>query len=100
MWKITKLETISSLNGLQNVVYKIWWEYSLTENNITESINGIVELSSPNPESFIIYANLTEAIVLDWVFTKVTKDFVEYFVHKAIQDKTQPTTVILTNPWE
>lgn len=64
MIQIKKINYISSLNDLTDVVINLNWEYSLEG---FQSISGTLSLPLPSPENFIPIDELTEDIMITWV---------------------------------
>ena len=64
IWKINSLECIKPDN---NIVYKIHWEVTATDNKNTVSLNDVctIDLDQSNP--LIDYSKLTELEVLKWL---------------------------------
>lgn len=74
--KIDGLECTISKNGLTNVVEKINWVYTLSENDKSYTINGAVNVPDPNPNEFRPFEELTNEIVLVWLTSMI--NFEEY----------------------
>ncbi len=64
MIQIKKINYISSLNDLTDVVINLNWEYSLEG---FQSISGTLLLPLPSSENFIPIDGLTEDIMVTWV---------------------------------
>ena len=75
--EITSLECVPSLDGLTNVVAKINWTYTGTQDNEKNyRITGTTPVPTPTPEVFTPYEDLTFEIVEGWLNTIV--DFTAY----------------------
>jgi hypothetical protein len=70
--KILSINIVPSLDGLNNVVRSINWEYSGND----YAINGTQEVPEPNPLTFTPIEELSEEIVMSWLVG--IKDFSEY----------------------
>jgi hypothetical protein len=104
-WLIEKLVCKASQDGLSNVVYEVHWRYvkSLTLNGEEYSVNnsGVAKLSSPDPNSFTGYDDLTKAQVVAWVQAKLGQEYItdmDSRLTSSINDKS--TQVILDLPFE
>ncbi|NBQ97251.1 MAG: hypothetical protein EBT26_02005 [Microbacteriaceae bacterium] len=99
MWKIIKLECLLNYNNLQNVVLKAYWEYTISQDNEQETISGIKQFTAPSEDNFIPYENLTEQIVLDWLWKEISKQATEELAIKKLNDKINPPIISLSLPW-
>lgn len=104
-WTIQNLECLTNLNDTQNIVYSIFWQAYATRvadgKTYTSSQNGktdIIVSSGP----FIPYEELTEQILLEWLFNRLSDDKinVENALEKEIDEIINPIKVILTPPWK
>ena len=66
-----KIKSINCVeeNGLTSVVNSINWEYVGKDDAKIVSDQGVQEVPSPNPESFIQVTELTKEIVTAWLTT-------------------------------
>jgi hypothetical protein len=99
MWSITKLECLPSLDGLSDVVVKIFWTFIAQASTDQEIYTGITQVTA-DPENFTPYANLTKEQVLGWVWSVVDKDATEAMVNKRLQDRLSPPLIDPPLPWE
>lgn len=70
--KIKNVDCIVSLNGLSNIIKSVNWEYG--DENI--SISGTAELSEPDANNFILFEEITNNMVKEWI--QKTIDFSSY----------------------
>lgn len=80
-WVINSLDVLTSLNDLNNVVYKVHYEYIATSeevdeegNNYTGKIKGKMDIDVPDSENFIEFEDLTEDQVIGWLESKLNMD--------------------------
>jgi hypothetical protein len=106
-WNILKIECKISENNLSNVVYKVHWECVITEfvNNQTyySGVSASTNLSSPDPDNFILYESLTEEQVVVWLLDSIGDPAVqELYVDliKSLNEQITPTIVSLALPWK
>lgn len=76
-WKITRLECIPAFNNLTNLVVQVWYECVATNDADTKKLDGRIGIKYEEQNEFIEFENLTEEIVLSWVFSEVSKDGAE-----------------------
>ena len=56
---------------LSSVVVTVNWNYTLHDDGNVETINQTMELSNPDPNSFIPYDQLTQDTVKGWIVSGV-----------------------------
>ena len=100
-WKINLLDCKVDENNLKDVVYTVHWIYNATnENGITAEIYGAQIISSPNPEDFTPYDQITKEQVVGWL--EGSMDVVE--MNKKLDDQidliVNPVNVTLPPPFE
>lgn len=109
-WTFDTLETIPSQDGLTDVVKIVHWNITGvdSETNISAKMVGRETLSSPDPESFIAFDDITEETVKAWVLGKLrrknqTSEDVEQNLKDSIvtqiRNKLSPPTEERTPPW-
>lgn len=75
VWKIDKLECIKVFENKSNVVYRIYYSLTAILDQYSASYQSSRELGfDPNAENFIEYENLTEDIVLGWLFSSLGEE--------------------------
>lgn len=92
VWKILGLKAFPNLDGKANVVYSAHWSYG--------PLDAVVEFDKPS-DKFIPFDQLTEDVVLGWVWEKTPKAAWEAQV-KAVEDAVknqQSPTVPVALPW-
>ncbi len=104
-WLIEKLICKASQNGLENVVYEVHWRYvkslTLNEEDYSVNNNGVLKLSSPDPNSFTDYNDLTKAQVVGWVQTSLGQEYITEMDSRLTASLTDKSTqVILDLPFQ
>jgi len=66
-WKILQLDVTQQNAGVENFVYNAHWKCELSENGKTIDRYGSVAFPYNPDNSFIPFAELSEAIVVGWV---------------------------------
>jgi len=84
-WKVTQLKRKLD-TGL---VFNAFYEVSATDGEFSAETNGRVSLGQPDSENFIPYEDLTESVVLNWVYEKVGKEM-ENLLLENIENQKNP----------
>lgn len=108
VWKIDYVDAFTSpVNSLEQVVKSCRWTAEITDvqedsqgntSTVTASNYGYCEFSEPDSESFINFNELSNATVLEWVWSKVDKEAVEAGLVDEVLRKRTPATVQLPLP--
>lgn len=102
-WKVEQLDCTPSANGMTNVVRIVHWRVNATDgNNHFTSVYGTQGLESPDPSSFIQYANLTSNQVITWVQDAMGANAVSQLysdLDSAIYNLINPQSVSPVLPW-
>jgi hypothetical protein len=67
---ITKAMTRPHVNGLADVIGKVFWEVTFEQDGLKSKGVGETVLDAPTSESFVEFAQLTEQQIIDWVIAK------------------------------
>jgi len=88
----TYLWTIQQLNRLtaDGYVVTVHYNVSATDGTYNSSVYGTVSYQQQPGETFIPYDDLTEAIVVGWVQTRLGKDTVEASLQSQINAQINP----------
>lgn len=91
-WKITGLKKAPSLDGLNDVVTGIRFDYTGTDADSGEShtFNGAVPVGAPNSENFTPISSLTEAEVIEWAKANHPTDHMNQMIEKGVLAKITP----------
>jgi hypothetical protein len=103
-WNVNQIECIKSLEELTNVVVKIYYSATATSGTYTATHRSAIGLRRPgDPENFIEYENLSEDIVLSWVFNAIggteAKMAIETALTAKIEKELNEPTEITPLPW-
>ena len=67
-WEIMNLHPQKSLDGLSDVISAISYVYRGTrEDGVNAFVSGMLNLPTPNVESFIDYGNITRETIISWL---------------------------------
>lgn len=103
-WTIESLECIPSQDELQDVVYKAYWVYSGSDEEMYSGTkHGLIDLPDPDSDSFIPYDELDEATVVAWVATQFTDEQISAMqtdIELEIASLKSLPTVIKPLPWK
>ena len=102
-WVISQLDSKINLDGMQDVISCIHWRYQATEiiEDKTYSIDtyGATSIEQPNPQSFVPYADITEAQVIGWLEAVLPITDMQANLNAQIELLKNPTDIVLPNPW-
>ena len=97
-WKVTSVKTKTE-NGNQDAVVQTYWTKTGTdENGNSGTFSGATPFSTigmPEGYEFVPFAQLTEAMVLDWIKAVVVGGYEEHVnaqIQKQIDEKVNPIT--------
>jgi hypothetical protein len=99
VWKINQLEK----NVLNGIVVTIHWECTGTEEITGTSARtygsiGLKTIDSNDP-NFILFENLSEQQVLDWLMKAIHVEDYKKAIINQIEELNSPQVVITTPPW-
>lgn len=92
-WKVNQLKRRLDTGLVFNASYQV----SATDGEINAETSGSVSLGEPDPESFIPYEDLTENVVLNWIYGKVGIEM-ENQLAEIIENQKNPKEAIGL-PW-
>lgn len=96
-WTVTRMTVYEQLDTFPNFVNKVYYSCTAEDNGVSKTITGICELTEKD-EPYILYKDLTEGIVLDWIWNHgVDKAAVESELDSAIH---QLNNLVLPLPWQ
>jgi hypothetical protein len=98
-WTFPQFIVSPTYDGLSNVVTAINWVCTGTDNGVTASNSGTVQLGSPNPAEFIPYADITQAVAYAWVSQTVSIMSVENGITAQINEISQPVIQTQAPPY-
>ena len=102
-WTISSMDCYVQQDNLSDVVYCVHYQCTDTQTIDGKEYSGRVysTCSLPAPEgSFIAYNDLTQDIVLNWIWANgVDKDATEAAVNAQIQSAAHPTVISPALPW-
>jgi hypothetical protein len=98
--KITKIGKLSApVQGLEDVVSLIDWQYVASSGETWVAQNGRTVLPAPNPEEFIPFNEITHATVVAWVNSRHDFSKISAELNIELAAKLQPTIVETAPPW-
>lgn len=103
-WVMNKLYCHQEYDGYANVVYKVHWERTVSnEAGVTASIWGEDNLDVDNIVDFVPFENLTPAEVVDWVENALgparLKEINDYLI-QTLRTIESNSSLISEKPWE
>jgi hypothetical protein len=91
-WKLRSLKKADT-SSFDNVVVETSWDCIGTDQNGVFGVyNGVTQFNpfDVDGDSFVAYEDLTEAIVLDWIYTTFVgnyKDHIDLLITRQIDEK-------------
>lgn len=99
-FKVNKIETAPSLDGLTNVVTRVRYDYIGEDEDGNEGVfAGVTPMPAPDAESYTALEELTEADVVSWLEAVADKPHMQQRITKQIQAKVAPKYVDTPLPW-
>jgi len=100
-WTISALECKVKEDDMTDVVYIVHWRYNATdENGITAGTYGAQSVSSPSPEDFTPYDQLTKEQVVGWLEADIDVPAMNLNLDEQINLIINPVDVTLPPPFE
>lgn len=103
-WVISQLNCAVESDGLPNVINTIHWRYQATQIDGDKTwfaeTYGSSNVSQPNPQNFIPYADVTEAEVIGWLEQILPVSDMQSSLEANINLQINPVEVTLPLPWE
>ena len=95
-WEISSLETYVQKDTLPYVVFNIHYRYKVTDADGNEAdVFGQQRVGDPDPESFTNFADITEDMVIGWLESSVSVEYLKESVDARLAEKVTPTKVTL-----
>lgn len=101
-WSFPQLDVVPSEDGLTDVVQTIHWRLTGVDGQYSAGVYGTVTVGPPNPQSFIPYAQLTEAEVQQWTVDTLGQEQVDLMmanIQTQIDNQINPPIVPMNPPW-
>jgi hypothetical protein len=100
VWIVEWMKTTPTSADPAEAVITIGWRCSGTDGDYSGSVYSTVSLPAADPASFIPYADLTQDVVLGWVWANgVDKDSAEAAVAQQIEMQKNPQVIQPPLPW-
>jgi len=94
--QITSLECIPSLDQLTNVVERVYWSYTATQDDgQTHTLTGTTQMPIVDREKFIAYEQLTSEVVEGWVNQLVDLESYQAGIEAQLNQTTQQSTTVM-----
>lgn len=103
-WNIKALDYDSQVGNLKKVVRQVHWKLDAQEqvgDTVYKSnVYGAQKLNEPNPQDFVLYEDLTQLIVEDWLTELLDVPALKNNLDLEILSKENPTNVIEEQPFK
>lgn len=98
-WEILSLYTSPSESGMENVVKSVNWRYQIREDSHYADEYLTTELSSPDPDKFVMFDQLTGETVFSWVESSIDLDALKANLQHKLEEVKNPVVVEKQIPW-
>ena len=102
-YEIQNMEVSPSEGGLENVVKKVNWMYSGTEDGdgikYFGCTTGTFEIDSASADSFTSFNDLTEEQIKGWIQSQIDEAVIKTDIDSQIETQKNPPIVVKSNPW-
>lgn len=99
-WKVNKIALNKENTNFENLINFVDFTFDYSDENITKQIQIGVAFDEPT-DNFITYENLTEEIVLGWLFARENFEAMENNIIKRITNPVSNSPVFEeSKPWE
>jgi hypothetical protein len=101
-WKILSMDCYPDVGDVSNVVYKVSWKVTIIDGDHIAVTTGATDVGNEQTDGFIEYNELTETVVLGWLFDALgsDKDQIEDSLKKSVKLLKNPPSVRLSLPWQ
>jgi hypothetical protein len=104
-WKIASVKCIPEIDGKKNVVQEIEWLATAENDGFEGSVNGRQAIVY-DPQNFVVFEDLTESQMVQWVKAVMTDERIVEIESKAIEltnpvqtQSTEQEPVAVKLPW-
>ena len=101
-WVISQLEAYPQHEGHSDVVFTVHWRRQATDGTHNADIYGSQSVTLNPSDTFVPYANLTEAEVIGWLETAFGAEQLASQIaalDKQIEDQINPPVITPPLPW-
>jgi len=93
-WNIAAVDRKPTDGDLSDVIYNVHWRYTADNgNDVTATIIGTQSIAAPDSESFIAYADVTEANVISWIESEMDLTEMKSNLDAQITEIVTPTSI-------
>ena len=87
-FKVNKIEVAPSLDGLENVVTRVRYDYiGIDEEGNEATFAGATPMPAPDAENYKPLEQLVESDVISWLEATADKEHMQYRIEKEISEK-------------
>jgi hypothetical protein len=98
-WKVEHMSSQKQLDQLTDVVVEVGWSCTVTDGTYFNVIPGLTRINYIGSGEFTPYEQLTQEVILSWVWANITKEEVEAEGDRLINEQVNPPIVNLPLPW-
>lgn len=105
-WTFSPMEIIYDSGSMQDIINIVHWQmhatYALETGSISKMSIGTIGFETPDPATFIPFADVTKELVTEWVEGKMGEEQVNNMkasLSASIAYDLHPTRGIVSPPW-
>jgi len=100
-WKIENLQTFSD-ETQSKIVFMVGWKVTGSNGQQSSAVYGMQSINYDEQKPFVLYENLTEQYVLDWVKDSMGEKVgqCEKDIASQIDNQVNPQPVVASLPWQ
>ena len=99
-WEFGELDCYKSHEGQTDVVFNIAWRLNARESGHSASAGGSLGVTYTEGDTFVPFADLTEAIVQGWCEDGLVVDTINTGLRARVAEAKNPTTEVRDPPWQ
>jgi len=96
-WYFQSIEVQKQEGDLSNVVVRVFWQYTATDDVYRAFKTGITQLLSPDPQSFVNLGDITNDMLEQWVTQATDVESLRAELAEKIQQ--EKTKAVYIMPW-
>ena len=98
-WQVEHMSSQKQLDQLTDVVVEVGWSCTVTDGTYFNIIPGLTRINYVGSGEFTPYNQLSQEVILSWVWTNISKAEVEAEGDRLINEQVNPPIVNLPLPW-
>ena len=99
-WVISQLDSIPTIDGMDKVISVIHYRAQKQHEDFTADTYGALSVGTPHEASFTPYADVTQAMVEEWLTEGLDCEAIEANLDAQIENFLNPPIVAYPLPWD